>query len=53
MSVLRKKEGSQTVTDDHSLLKLVGYPEHCIYSERVCYCQNLQRPNKWYAYARN
>ena len=36
-----------------SLLKRVGYPEHCVYSERVCYCPNLYRPNKWYAYARN
>ena len=36
----------QTVTD--CLLKLVGYPEHCVYSERVCYRPNLCRPIKWY-----
>ena len=36
-----------------SLLKLLGYPEHCVYSERMCYCPSLYRPNKWYAYARN
>ena len=29
------------------------YPEHCVYSETMCYCPNLYRPNKWYAYARN
>ena len=28
-----------TVTD--CLLKLLGYPEHCVYSERVCYRPNL------------
>ena len=42
----------QTVTD-RLLLKLLGYPEHFVYSERLCYCSNLYRPNKWYAYARN
>ena len=36
-----------------SLLKLVGHPEHCVNSERVCYCPNLYKPDKWYAYARN
>ena len=39
-----------TVTD--SLLKLLGYPEHYVYSERVCYCPNLYRHIKWYVYAR-
>ena len=36
-----------------SLLKLLGYREHCVYSKRVCYCPNLYSSNKWYAYARN
>ena len=40
-----------TVTD--SLLKLFGYLEHCVYSERMCYCPNLYNPIKWYVYARN
>ena len=41
----------QTVTD--CLLKLLGYPEHCVYSERLCYRPNLYRPFKWYVFARN
>ena len=40
-----------TVTD--SLLKLFGYLEHCVYSERMCYYPNLYGPIKWYVYARN
>ena len=36
-----------------SLLKLLGYLGHCVYSERVCYCPNLHRPIKWYVFARN
>ena len=40
-----------TVTD--SLLKRFGYLEHCVYSERMCYCPKLFSPIKWYAYARN
>ena len=39
----------QTVTD--SLLKRLGYPEHCVYSERVCY--RLYRPIKLYVFSRN
>ena len=33
-----------TVTD--CSLKLLGYPEHCVYSERVRYRPNLYRPIK-------
>ena len=40
-----------SVTD--SLLKRLGYHEHCVYSERICYCPNLYRPIKWYVYAKN
>ena len=41
------------MTDRPSLLKLLGYPEHCVYSERVCHCPNLYRPDKWHVYARS
>ena len=30
------------VTD--CLLKLLGYPQHCVYSERMCYRSNLCGP---------
>ena len=39
------------VTD--CLLKLLGYPEHCVYSERVCYRPNLCRLIILYVFARN
>ena len=40
-----------SVTD--CLFKRLGYPEPCVYSERVCYRPNLYRPIKWYVFARN
>ena len=48
-----KKRVFMFLDSTDSLLKLLGYPEHCVYLERVCYCPNLYRPNKWYDYARN
>ena len=40
-----------TATD--CLLKLLGYPEHCVYSERVWYRPNLYRPIIWYVFVRS
>ena len=39
------------VTD--CLLKLLDYPDICVYSERVCYRPNLCRPITRYVFARN
>ena len=41
----QKRGFSCFLTVSDRLLKLLGYPEHCVYSERVCYCPNLYRPN--------
>ena len=48
-----QKIGLSCLTGTYSLLKRLGYPEHFVYSEKVCYCPNLHRPVKWYVYARN
>ena len=41
---VQKAEFSCFKTVADCLLKLLGYPEHCVYSERVCYRSNLCRP---------
>ena len=40
-------------SDRFFLNTFLGYPEHCVYSVRMCYRPHLCRPIKWYVFARN